>query len=94
MTPAFLSGLLAATALESTALAEIPIPPEVRAGLCTTCRHTRLVRSDRGSVFYQCRLSFTDPRFVPYPRLPVLRCDGFESGAGKADAATDDARTS
>jgi len=60
-------------------LADAPIANRVEAGLCAACRHVRIVRSDRGSIFYQCRLSFTDPRFVPYPRLPVLRCAGFVS---------------
>ncbi len=28
-------------------------------------------------MFYHCLLSKTDPRFPKYPRLPVLRCEGF-----------------
>jgi hypothetical protein len=48
------------------------------AGLCATCRHVRLIRSDRGSVFYQCHLSATDPSFPKYPRLPVLACSGYQ----------------
>lgn len=47
-------------------------------GLCRTCTHTRVIRSDRGSVFYLCRLSFTDPAFPKYPRLPVHACPQFE----------------
>jgi hypothetical protein len=47
-------------------------------GLCLTCRHSRRIESDRGSVFWQCQLSFTDPRFAKYPRLPVLQCSGYE----------------
>jgi hypothetical protein len=47
-------------------------------GLCATCEHMRRVESDRGSVFYRCALADTDPRFAKYPRLPVLRCDGFQ----------------
>lgn len=38
----------------------------------------RRIESDRGSVFYRCALADTDPRFPKYPRLPVLRCDGFK----------------
>ena len=38
----------------------------------------RRVQSDRGSVFYQCQLSATDPSFPKYPRLPVLHCAGHE----------------
>lgn len=48
------------------------------AGLCMDCRFARVIRSDRGSVFYQCTKSFEDPRFPKYPRLPVLDCSGYE----------------
>ncbi|PYV32795.1 MAG: hypothetical protein DMG22_11990 [Acidobacteria bacterium] len=48
------------------------------AGLCSACRHARIVRSDRGSRFYLCERSRTDPRFAMYPRLPVTSCSGFE----------------
>lgn len=37
----------------------------------------REIRNDRGSVFLLCLLSKTDPRFPKYPRLPVLRCEGY-----------------
>jgi hypothetical protein len=47
-------------------------------GLCASCRHARIVHSARGSHFYLCRLAETDPRFAKYPRLPVLRCAGYE----------------
>jgi hypothetical protein len=46
-------------------------------GLCAACRFRRLVRSDRGSTFVLCELSQHDARFARYPRLPVLRCDGY-----------------
>ena len=46
-------------------------------GLCARCAHARIVRSSRGSRFYLCGLSVTDPRFPKYPPLPVLRCAGF-----------------
>jgi len=46
-------------------------------GLCSACEHARIIRSDRGSIFYLCRLSATDPRFAKYPRLPVLSCPGY-----------------
>jgi hypothetical protein len=29
-------------------------------------------------VFYQCLLSGSDARYPKYPRLPVLRCSGYE----------------
>jgi hypothetical protein len=38
----------------------------------------RKMESDRGSIFYLCQRSATDPSFPKYPRLPVLRCAGYE----------------
>jgi hypothetical protein len=52
---------------------------ELRAGLCASCSHAQVVTSSHGSVFYLCRLSFTDPRFPRYPPLPVLQCVGYEA---------------
>jgi len=49
-----------------------------RVGLCVSCQYARLVRTDRGSVFYQCLRSATDPRYAKYPRLPVRHCPGYE----------------
>jgi len=51
------------------------------AGLCAICLHARRIESPHGSVFYLCELSFTDPRFSKYPRLPVVSCDGFKKKA-------------
>jgi hypothetical protein len=48
-------------------------------GLCGACAHARVIRSDRGSIFYLCQLSFEDPRFPKYPRLPVLECSGYRA---------------
>jgi hypothetical protein len=50
---------------------------EQGAGLCARCAHALVIRNDRGSRFYLCRLSATDPRFPKYPPLPVRRCTGF-----------------
>jgi hypothetical protein len=47
-------------------------------GLCADCVHAHRIRTDKKSIFLQCRLSFTDPRFKKYPRLPVLTCGGYE----------------
>jgi hypothetical protein len=47
-------------------------------GLCATCLHSRIIRSDRGSVFYRCERSLTDSSFPKYPRLPVVACSGYE----------------
>jgi hypothetical protein len=51
------------------------------AGLCADCRHKRLIRSDRNSMFYQCGLSTVDASFPKYPRLPVVRCSGYEAAS-------------
>jgi hypothetical protein len=47
-------------------------------GLCDTCRHQRLVRTGRGSVFTMCLKSREDPAFPKYPRVPVEACTGYE----------------
>jgi hypothetical protein len=54
-----------------------PASSDPSVGLCATCLHMRIVRSDRGSVFRQCLLSLEDSRFPKYPRLPVLECSGW-----------------
>ena len=50
----------------------------VKAGLCDSCAHQKIVKSGRGSVFSMCLLHKTDDRFPKYPRLPVERCLGYE----------------
>ena len=57
--------------------------PQPEVGLCTDCRFMRRITSDRGSIFYLCERSATDERFPKYPRLPVLRCVGYESAEGE-----------
>jgi hypothetical protein len=57
-------------------------------GLCADCVNVKIMRSDRESIFYLCQLSFTDSRFPKYPRLPVLRCDGYAPQSA-ADSAGD-----
>jgi hypothetical protein len=54
-------------------------------GLCRTCRHAAAIVSDRGSVFYLCERSKTDPRFPRYPRLPVLACIGYDDKTGRRE---------
>jgi hypothetical protein len=49
----------------------------LKRGLCGNCVHARILNSDRGSTFVQCKLSFSDARFAKYPRLPVLTCSGY-----------------
>ena len=56
-------------------------PLGMDAGLCDTCKHQKLVRNTRGSVFSMCELAKTDARFPKYPRLPVKRCAGYVSVA-------------
>jgi hypothetical protein len=58
-----------------------------RIGLCAKCRHSRQIKSDRGSIFYLCRRSLTDPSFPKYPRLPVLHCSGFEAQADEVKSS-------
>ncbi len=59
------------------------------AGLCARCRLARVTRNAHGSAFILCRLSETDVAFAKYPKLPVLRCDGFlasrESGRSEQE---------
>jgi hypothetical protein len=54
------------------------------AGLCTRCLHARAVVTRRGSTFVLCEASLTDSRLERYPRLPVVRCHGFEPGPSDA----------
>jgi hypothetical protein len=53
----------------------------VRAGLCDSCVHQKLIRSGRGSVFSMCLRSKTEPEYPKYPRLPVRECAGYERPA-------------
>jgi hypothetical protein len=48
-------------------------------GLCLLCVHSKVIRSDRGSTFYLCRVSATDSRFPKYPPLPVRSCTRYEA---------------
>ncbi len=48
-------------------------------GLCADCVHGQRVVSAKGSEFWRCAKSEPDPRFPKYPRLPVLRCEGYEA---------------
>ena len=59
-----------------------PAPGE---GLCPYCVNVKVIANDRGSRFYLCRLSISDPRFPKYPPQPVIACSGFERGDRKAD---------
>lgn len=50
----------------------------MKAGLCDSCSHQKLIRNTRGSTFSMCGRSKTDERYPKYPRLPVERCAGWE----------------
>jgi len=56
-----------------------------RVGLCATCAHVQRITSSKGSTFYLCRLSETDPRFRKYPALPVTACIGYQQDRGAGD---------
>ncbi|HSM13667.1 MAG TPA: hypothetical protein VLA66_06335 [Thermoanaerobaculia bacterium] len=60
--------------------------PGAAPGLCSGCRHARLLRSRRG-VYLRCGRSDAEPRYRRYPSLPVLSCTGFEAASeGSAEA--------
>jgi hypothetical protein len=67
----------------------VPMQPAERIGLCSHCRHVQVIDSARGSSFYLCRLSLVNPAFAKYPRLPVLRCAGFEEAPQPRQASGD-----
>ena len=50
--------------------------PEI--GLCSTCRHARITRNERGSTFWRCAAAEADARLRRYPRLPVTECPAYE----------------
>jgi hypothetical protein len=64
-------------------------PPKAqseRIGLCSDCQYMRQIESARGSTFYQCQLAGHNPEFPRYPRLPVIRCSGYEPKAKRITA--------
>jgi hypothetical protein len=66
----------------------------VDAGLCDSCRHQKIVKSGRGSVFSMCLRSKTDDRYPKYPRLPVRECAGYEKlGGAERDRRSREHRT-
>jgi hypothetical protein len=48
------------------------------AGLCDSCRHQKLIRTGRGSVFSMCLRSRQEPGYPKYPRVPVPACPGYQ----------------
>ncbi len=69
-------------------MAPVPRPPSPGVGLCETCANVRVVETRKGSRFYLCMLSETDPRFPKYPRLPVHRCHGYQPAGAEVVIAT------
>ena len=60
----------------------------MRAGLCDTCTHQKLIRNTRGSTFSMCERSKTEPeRYPKYPRVPVMACLGYEPRPGATPRA-------
>jgi len=57
----------------------------MRVGLCATCKHVRVIASDRRSYFVMCRLARKDIKYEKYPRLPVLSCNGHTIAFKKDD---------
>jgi GrpB-like predicted nucleotidyltransferase (UPF0157 family) len=57
------------------------VPRASQVGLCASCAHSRRIESERGSLFWLCQLSTSDPRFPKYPRLPVVSCAGYSAKA-------------
>lgn len=53
----------------------------MKAGLCDSCVHQKLIRTTRGSTFSLCERSKTDSRYAKYPRVPVEQCPGHERRA-------------
>jgi len=56
----------------------------VTAGLCDHCCHQRVIRNTRGSSFSLCERALEDDRYPKYPRVPVLRCPGFQEREERA----------
>ena len=54
-----------------------------RLGLCGSCQHVERVDSARGSTFYLCTLSYTDPAFKRYPTLPLRVCSGYQASTAR-----------
>ena len=55
-------------------------PADPAVGLCSRCRLAAVQPNPRGSAFWRCGRSDTDPAYLRYPPLPVRRCPGYEEG--------------
>jgi hypothetical protein len=61
-------------------------------GLCGQCAFMRPMQNDRGSKFYLCERSATDPNFPKYPRLPVSECAGYLARVVPTVASSEDVK--
>jgi hypothetical protein len=68
--------LAVAAKAEHLMMSDVSTPE--RAGLCASCVNAAVISSSKGSTFYLCRLSETDPCFRRYPVLPVRACSGYQ----------------
>ncbi len=53
-------------------------PRDPSLGLCGSCRYRRGVIGRRGATYVLCRRAESDSNYPKYPRLPMLRCAGYE----------------
>jgi len=54
----------------------------IERGLCFDCTYSRRIES-KAQDYYLCERSVSDPSFQKYPRLPVVRCMGYEPKRNK-----------
>ena len=60
----------------------------MKAGLCDTCVHQKLIRNTRGSTFSMCLRSKDEPeRYPKYPRVPVTACRGYDERATSRESS-------
>ena len=52
--------------------------------LCETCGWMREVTTPKGSRFFLCELSSTNPAYAKYPPQPVVRCQGYQQKQAEA----------
>ena len=57
-----------------------PTLRSMKAGLCDSCRHQRVVRNTRGSVFSMCERAKFDERFPEVPAAPGGALPGLRAG--------------
>lgn len=60
-------------------------PRDPSFGLCGSCRYRREVIGRLGATYLLCRRSESDSNYPKYPRLPLLRCAGYEEGEGEGE---------